>query len=126
MMRIRSLTVGMLMLSFLPVAPVFAQQSVISKSDLSAAMAAKAEVDKAKRAQVLEVLQDERAREIIARTGFDLTTAEEAVATLDGEDLATAAASADLLQTTLAGESQTVTISVTALLLIIIIVLLIA
>jgi hypothetical protein len=125
-MTARTVVALTLILSFLSMSPAWAQQSVISPGDLRAAMAEKAEADEARRSQVLDVLQHESLRDLAASIGVDLSTAESAVATLDGQDLAAAATSANLIQNALAGEASTVTISLTTLLLIIIIVLLVA
>jgi hypothetical protein len=125
-MTARTVVALTLILSFLSMSPAWAQQSVISPGDLRAAMAEKAEADEARRSQVLDVLQHESIRDLAASIGVDLSTAESAVATLDGQDLAAAATSANLIQNALAGEASTVTISLTTLLLIIIIVLLVA
>jgi hypothetical protein len=126
-MRFRAHVIGLVIGSLLLAAsPSWAQQHVISGADLEQAMIDKAAADAASRDLVRSVLDHDAARNLAERMSLDLTRAERAVATLEGEELAALAATAQAVDTELSGEAQYVTISVTALLLIIIIVLLIA
>ena len=124
-MRFRSLLAVTLIVSLLSVSPAWAQQHVVSRADLRASMTDKAADDEAKRDVLRAVLRHEAARELADRYELDLTRAERAVATLDGQELAALASSATLVDKDLSGEATTVTLSLTALLLIIIIILLI-
>ena len=125
-MRYRSRIIATLTVCLLTASPISAQQSVLKPADLQAAMAEKAAADAARRELVVSILRDEQVREIARDLSLDLTRAERAVATLSDADLEAAAAAAGALQQDLAGEADSVTISITTLLLIIIIVILLA
>ena len=92
---------------------------------MAQAMARKTSAENADRAVVSRVLQSSQAREVANRFGLDLTSAEGAVSTLQGDELARAAASARAADEALSGGSQTVVISTTALLLLLILIVLI-
>jgi hypothetical protein len=124
-MRFRIQLIGLLIVSLLAASPAWAQQHVVSQSDLQQAMIDKAASDAASRELVLSVLRHEAARDVAERMSLDLTRAEQAVATLDGEQLAAVAASAQVVDAELSGEATYVTLSLTALLLIIIIIILV-
>ena len=125
-MRFRGHLIGLLIGALLlATSPARAQQHVISGADLQQAMVDKAEAERANRDLVRSVLRHDGARQVADRFSLDLTRAEQAVATLDGEELAAVAATAQTVESELAGEQTYVTISLTALLLIIIILLLI-
>lgn len=79
----------------------------------------------ADRAAVTRVLSTSEARIVAGRLGLDLTRAEAAVATLEGTDLAKAAASARAIETPLSGGANTIVIGTTTLLLLIIILILV-
>jgi hypothetical protein len=90
-MRFRSHLVGLLVVSLLlATSPAQAQQHVISSSDLQQSMIEKAAADASSRELVASVLRHESARDVAARLSLDLTKAQQAVATLDGEELASA------------------------------------
>lgn len=125
-MRYRSRIIATLTVCLLSASPISAQQSVLKPADLQTAMAEKAAADAARRELVVSILRDEQVREIARDLSLDLTRAERAVATLSDADLEAAAAAAGALQQDLAGEADSVTISITTLLLIIIIVILLA
>ena len=125
-MRFRAPLIGILVIALLAAtSPARAQQHVISSAGLQQAMLAKAEADEASRDLVRSVLRHESAKAVAERLSLDLTQAEQAVAALDGDELAAVAATAQAVDTELSGEQTYVTISLTALLLIIIILLLI-
>ena len=125
-MQVRGHLIGLLIVALLlATSPARAQQHVISSADLQQAMMDKAAADAANRDLVRSVLRLEGAREVAARFGLDVTRAEQAVATLDGDELTAVAATAQTVENELAGEQTYVTISLTALLLIIILILLI-
>ena len=85
----------------------------------------KVSVEKADRDVVSRVLQSSEAREVANRFGLDLTGAEGAIATLQGDELARAATSARAADVGLSGGSQTIVISTTALLLLLILIVLV-
>ena len=124
-MPFRSLLVATLIVSLLAASPAWAQQSVVSQADLRQAMTDKAAADAASRDLIRSVLRHDAARAVADRYQLDLSRAEQAVATLDGEQLAAMASSATLIDKELSGEATYVTISLTALLLIVILILLI-
>lgn len=124
-MRFRSLLVATLIVSLLAASPAWAQQHVVNRADLRQSMVDKAASDAAKRDVIRDVLRHDAARDVADRYNLDLSQAERAIATLDGEQLESLAASAQLVDTELAGEQTYITISLTVLLLIVIIVLLI-
>lgn len=101
------------------------RQSAVSTADLDAALADRGAQDAADRDRLASLLSNAEVREIASTLGLDLTRAEAAVQTLDGEALASASAHADLLEETLAG-GATIHLSLVALLLIVIIVILLA
>lgn len=124
-MPFRSLLVATLIVSLLAASPAWAQQSVVSQADLRQAMTDKAAADAASRDLIRAVLRHDAARAVADRYQLDLSHAEQAVATLDGEQLAAMASSAAFIDKELSGEATYVTISLTALLLIVILILLI-
>lgn len=93
---------------------------VASPAMLQNAIQTNAATIAADRAAVTRVLTTSDARTVASQLGLDLTRAEAAVATLDGTDLAKAAASARAVETQLSGGSQTIVITTTTLLLLII------
>ena len=93
---------------------------------MTQAMERKVSAEKADREVVSRVLQSAEAREVANRFGLNLTSAEGAVSTLQGDELARAATSARAADEALSGGSQTIVISTTALLLVLILVVLIA
>jgi hypothetical protein len=125
-MRSRVPVIALIILSLLAASPAWAQQHVTSPSDLRAAMLDKAAADDARRQLVRAVLRHDLAQQVADRFALDLTQAERAVATLDGEELASVAASARFVDAHLSGEASTITISLTTLLLVIIIIILLA
>ena len=107
--------------------PSWAQSAHIADpAAMAQAMERKTSAEKADRDVVSRVLQSSEAREVANRFGLDLTGAEGAVATLQGDELARAATSARAADEALSGGSQTVVISTTALLLLLILIVLIA
>ena len=97
---------------------------VASPAALQNAIQTHAATIAADRAAVTRVLTTSTARTVASQLGLDLTRAEAAVATLEGTDLAKAAASARAIETPLSGGSNTIVIGTTTLLLLIIILIL--
>lgn len=106
-------------------APVTAAttEHVVSASDIQRALRQETLAD-AQRVTILGLLQRQELRELAARSGLDMRSAESAVRTLEGEELKHLAQYASDAERDLAGGAQTITISLVALLLIIIIVIL--
>ncbi len=98
---------------------------IASPAALQNAIQTNAATVAADRAVVTRVLKSSDARAVASSLGLDLTRADAAVATLDGTDLAKAAASARAIETPLSGGSNTIVIGTTTLLLLIIILILV-
>ena len=126
-MRIQHRVVPVLVVAMLCSSiPSWAQSPHIADvAAMTQAMERKMSTEKADRAVVSRVLQSSDAREVANRFGLDLTSAEGAVATLQGAELARAATSARAADQALSGGSHTIVISTTALLLLLILVVLI-
>ena len=106
--------------------PSWAQSPHIADpAAMAQAMERKISTERADRAVVSRVLQSSEAREVATRFGLNLTSAEGAVAALQGDELGRAATSARAADEALSGGSQTVVISTTALLLLLILIVLI-
>lgn len=127
-MRITLKPVAVLLLPvFLVASPAFARQAqVVDATALNKAIAERASVEDAQRAQVQRVLDREEVQQLATQMGLNLADARTAVGTLSGPQLADAAARASAAEVALAGGATTVVISLTTLLLVLIIVLLIA
>jgi hypothetical protein len=102
------------------------EQSVVSRSDIDNAMAAEARAQDLQRQRIRSLLDRPEVRELAGDLGLDLAGATEAVATLDGSELATLEAHAAALDDVLSGGASTITIGLVPLLLIVIIVILLA
>jgi len=98
---------------------------VASPATLQNAIQAQAATVAADRAAVTRVLTTSDARSVASQLGLDLKRAQATVATLEGTDLAKAAASARAIETPLSGGSNTIVIGTTTLLLLIIILILV-
>jgi hypothetical protein len=116
-----ALLVGALALA--PAAPAKAADSVVTTADLDRAVTARHDADEASRATVRALLAREEVKAIARSSGLDLRRAQAAVATLDGEELASVARQAAAADAALAG-GQTIQISLVAALLIVIIIIL--
>ena len=105
--------------------PAFAQQQrVVDSAALNQALAGQAQLERTQRELVTRVLDRAEAREVAARMGLSLQSANSAIATLSGAELNTLAQQASAAETALAGGSRTIVISTTTLLLVLIIVIL--
>jgi hypothetical protein len=126
-MRMRAATTGIALMSLLWSSTGAAQVGhVITPTDMRQAVADQAVMDEQNRDAVLGVLHRSETRDLAGRLGLNLTSAENAVATLDTFELANLAESARTVDAQLAGGANTVVISTTTFLLIIIVVILIA
>jgi hypothetical protein len=124
-MRIRNIVVASVLCSLVFATSAMAQQHIAAPSLMRQAVADQAVTDQQNRAAVLGVLHQPQVRDLAAKLGLNLTTAENAVSTLSSTDLAKAADQARTANTQLAGGSNVVIISTTTLLLILIIIILI-
>ena len=124
-MRIRNIVVTAFAVSLLWSSSAIAQQHVAAPSVMHQAIAGQAVTDQQNRDVVLGVLHHAQVRDLAARLGLDVASADSAVSTLSSAELARLAGPARTLQTDLAG-GDVIVISMTALLLIIIIIILLA
>ena len=108
-------------------APVaWAQQThVLNKSALDQAVQQRVTQEQADRAELHEFLQQPAVKDAAARAGLPIDKAEAAVSTLQGQDLAQAAAQARAVNTQLAGGASTIVISTTTIIIALLIVILI-
>lgn len=105
-----------------------AQTHVIDRAELEAATDERAGAEEAKRDAIRSLLQHPEVRETADRHGIDLTRAEDAAATLEGEDLDRAYSQSLDVREALAGGADTIVISATTLIiaLLVLIILLVA
>ena len=106
--------------------PAHAQEHVVSLSTLRQAVTDKVNTRAADQAAVKAVLERQATRDLAARLGLDLRTADRALATLSNAELAQLAVHARAADVELAGGARVVVISVTTLLLLLILIVLIA
>jgi len=113
-------------LAILLIAPVAsAQEHVISKSALDQAVQQRVTQQQADRDVIISVLHRADVREIASKAGLSIEKAEAAASTLQGKDLATAAAQARQVQNNLAGGASTIVISTTTIIIVLLIIILI-
>jgi len=125
-MRIRVVTIWLVLAALLVSSPVRADQHIAGAAAQQQAMEQKTASDAAARATVIGAMHRADVQALAAKMGVDLKSAESAVRTLPADQVTDAAASLLNADPDLAGGNNTVTISVTTLLLIIIIILLVA
>jgi ferritin-like metal-binding protein YciE len=97
---------------------------VATQATLDAAIQQHVESTASQRAAVMQALERDEVKAVAGRVGLDLRTAKTAVATLDGADLAAAAAQAQQLDAALAGGASTVVISTTTIIIALLVVIL--
>jgi hypothetical protein len=119
----RSLAVVLAVVFMAPMAS--AQDHVISKSALDRAVQDRVSREQADREAILSLLQRAEVRDIAAKAGLSLDEAPAAVSSLQGTDLAQAAAQARQVQNDLAGGASTVVISTTTIIIVLLLVILI-
>jgi hypothetical protein len=119
----RTLSVCLAVLLMAPMAS--AQNHVIGKAALDNAVQERVSRDQADREAILSLLQRAEVREIAAKAGLSLDKAPAAVSTLQGSELAQAAAQARQIQNDLAGGASTIVISTTTIILVLLIIILI-
>jgi hypothetical protein len=119
----RSLAVVLAVVFMAPMAS--AQDHVISKSALDRAVQDRVSLEQADREAILSLLHRAEVRDIAAKAGLSLDKAPAAVSSLQGTDLAQAAAEARQVQNDLAGGASTVVISTTTIIIVLLLVILI-
>jgi hypothetical protein len=119
----RTLSVCLAVLLVAPVAQ--AQDHVIGKSALDAAVQERVSREQGDREAILSLLQRAEVRDIASAAGLSLDKAQTAVSTLQGTDLAQAAAQARQVQNDLAGGASTIVISTTTIIIVLLLVILI-
>jgi hypothetical protein len=119
----RSLAVCLAVLFMAPA--VRAQDHVIGQSALDKAVQQRVSQEQADREAIRSLLQRSEVRDIAARAGISLDTAQAAVSTLQGKDLQQAAQQARQVQNDLAGGASTVVISTTTIIIVLLLVILI-
>lgn len=102
-----------------------AQDNVAGKGLLDKAVQERVAREQADRDAISSLLQRAEVRQVAARAGISLETAEAAVATLHGSDLEGIAAQARAVDNDLAGGASAVVISTTTIIIILLLVLLI-
>jgi len=121
-----SLALGVIFLMFqgsVAATPLLANaETVVTDSELNAAMANRAENDAASREAILNLLGRDEIRGVTGRLGVDLTRVKAAVSTLSGEDLQAAAAQAQLADQALAGGDEKIVIGSTVLIIVLLVV----
>ena len=118
---VTSVLAGMLLLSG---APARGADTLTSQGDLDAAIAKSLGQEDASRATITTLLRRDDVRSLAREHGLDLSRAEGAVRTLEGNELQSLSQLASSADAQLAGGDQVISISLVTLLLIVIIVLL--
>ena len=101
------------------------QTHVAATSALDQAVQQRVTQERTDRAALREFLQQPAVKDAAARAGLSLDKAEAAVSTLQGQDLAQAAAQARTVNSQLAGGASTIVISTTTIIIALLIVILI-
>jgi hypothetical protein len=119
-------TVLAILLTLAAAAPRLHAQSthVASQAVLDAAIQQHLDETASRRAAVLRVLDRDEVKAVAGRVGIDLTTAATAVATLQGEQLAAAAAQAQQVEQGLAGGQSRLVISTTTIIIALLVIIL--
>jgi len=102
-----------------------AQSATASQAVLDAAVQQHVASTEAERAAVLRVLAQPEVKAVAGRVGVDVTTAERAVSTLDGQELHALSAQAAQVEQALAGGQSKVVISTTMIIIALLVVILI-
>ena len=121
-----STTVLAILLTLAAAAPRLYAQSphVASEAALDAAIQQHLDQTGAQREAVLRVLERDEVKAVAGRAGIDLTTAATAVSTMQGDQLAAAAAQAVQVEQALAGGQSKLVISTTTIIIILLVIIL--
>jgi hypothetical protein len=113
-MRTFVLSLTVVLTSCIAVSPALAQSShAAPQSAIDAALQGHVDRAEADRDVVRRLLERDEVRTLAGGVGLDLRRAADAIATLEGEELATLAEQARQVEGTLAGGQSTVTVSTT-------------
>ncbi len=124
-MRTSVLTLAALVASIAAAPRAEAQTHTASQAALDAALQQHVSTSTADRELVLRLLERDEVKKVAGEAGLDLRRAASAVATLDGQDLATVAAQARQVERSLAGGQSTITISTTVIIIALLIIILV-
>lgn len=124
-MRTSVLTLAALFTLIAAAPRVEAQTHTASQAALDAALQQHVNTSTADRDTVLRLLERDEVKKVAGEAGLDLRRAASAVATLEGQDLATVAAQARQVERSLAGGQSTITISTTVIIIALLIIILI-
>jgi hypothetical protein len=102
-----------------------AQDHVIGTVDLEKAVQQRVSQERSDRAAIVSLLRRAEVRDVAAKAGLSLETAEAAVTTLQGEELRELASQARSVHNDLAGGASTVVISTTTIILVLLIIILV-
>jgi hypothetical protein len=123
-MSVVSLAILFTLLAAVPRAEAQAAHAA-PQSALDAALQQHVSTSTADRAMVLRLLERDEVKKVAGEAGFDLRRAAGAVATLEGQDLANAAAQARQVERALAGGQSSITISTTMIIIALLVIILI-
>jgi hypothetical protein len=114
-LRMRTLVLGLAILSFVGIASRAEAQEVHAapQAALDAALQEHASASTADREAVLRLLERKEVKEVAGKAGLDVRRAAAAVATLEGQALADVVAQARQVEQALAGGQSSITISTT-------------
>ena len=124
-MRIVRRSLAVILAALLVAPAAQAQTHVVAKTALAQAVQERVSQDQADRDAILALLARTEVRQIAARAGLSLETAQAAVSTLQGQDLQDLASQARQVNNDLAGGASTVVISTTTIIIVLLIVILI-
>ena len=97
-------------------------ETVVTNSELDAAMANRVDSEAASRQAILDLLGRDEVRGVVGRLGVDLTRVKAVVSTLSGEELQAASAQAQLADQALAGGDEKIVIGSTVLIIVLLVV----
>lgn len=116
-----------LVMSLVTASGLIGQEShVVDRAELDRATAERTVAEDARRDAIRSVLQRPEVRSVAETQGLDITRAEDAVATLEGDALVGAFERAQQIDKALAGGADAVVISTTTLIIILLIVIILA
>jgi hypothetical protein len=123
-MRTPTTILAILLVLVTAVPRAHAQSATASQAVLDAAVQQHVASTEAERSAVLRVLAQPEVKAVAGRVGVDVTKAEQAVSTLDGEELHALSAQAAQVEQSLAGQGN-VTISTTMIIIALLVIILI-
>jgi len=124
-MRIVRRSLAVILAALLVAPAAQAQTHVVAKTGLSRAVQERVSQDQADREAILAVLARTDVRQIAARAGLSIETAQAAASTLQGQELQDLASQARQVNDDLVGGASTVTISTTTIIIVLLVIILI-